>query len=153
MQMDKRRFLIGMAVISIFFFGLSVERTAADQRELVVSLAANEEYNDNIFFTFDDEIADFITTLSGGLLFRNNTERSNLFLSGSLERLIYSDEKDLDATDQYYSGTFNYRLTERLGAGVEAAYTKDSRPAPTEIPLVPLAKDDCKVLSFCISMA
>ena len=126
--MDKRRFLIGMAVISIFFFGLSVEQTAADQRELVVSLAASEEYNDNIFFTFDDEIDDFITTLSGGLLFRNNTERSNLFLSGRLERLIYSDEKDLDATDQYYSGTFNYRLTERLGAGVEAAYTKDSRP-------------------------
>ena len=128
MQTETTQVLIGMAVISIFFCGVLGGQAAADQRELIVSLAASEEYNDNIFFTFDDEVDDFITTLSGGLAFINNTERSNLSLSGRLERLIYADEKDLDATDQYYSGTFNYRLTERLGAGVEAAYTKDSRP-------------------------
>ncbi len=49
-------------------------------------------------------------------------------MSGIVERLLYSDEKDLDSWDQYYKGRFGYKFTERLGARVDAAYSKDSRP-------------------------
>ena len=103
-------------------------RASADKRELDVFLGAREEYNDNIFFSYDDPVDDFITTLSGGLKFLNQTERTDLFLSGIVERLIYSSEKDLDSTDQYYKGRFGYKFTPRLGAKVDAAYSKDSRP-------------------------
>ena len=123
--MVNRRILIGLAIFSFCFSGY---HAAADQRELIVTLGAREEYNDNIFFTFEDEIDDFITTLSGGLKFNNLTERSTLRLSGILERLIYAKENDLDATDQYYSGYFGYKITPRFNVSAQAAYTMDSRP-------------------------
>ena len=114
-----------LTFFSLCFFGY---RVTADQRELIVTLGAREEYNDNIFFTFDDEVDDYITTLSGGLNFLNQTERTDLYLSAIVERLIYSDEKDLNATDQYYLGRFGYKFTPRFGARLDAAYTEDSRP-------------------------
>ncbi len=123
--MVNRRTLI---VLGIFLFCFSGYPAAADQRELIVTLGAREEYNDNIFFTFEDEVDDFITSLSGGLKFNNLTERSTLRLSGILERLIYARENDLDATDQYYSGYFGYKITPRFNIAAEAAYTMDSRP-------------------------
>ena len=123
--MAVRRILVGLAAGAILLSGL---QAAADRREIDLFLGAREEYNDNIFFTSDDTVDDFITTLSGGLKFLNQTERTDLQLSGILGRLIYSKEKDLDATDQYYKGRFGYEFTPRLGASVDAAYTKDSRP-------------------------
>ena len=123
--MTTKRILAGLALCVILFSSM---QAAADKRELDVFLGAKEEYNDNIFFTFDDTVSDYITTLSGGLKFLNQTERTDLFLSGIVERLIYSDDKDLNATDQYYKGRFGYKFTPRLGAKVDAAYSKDSRP-------------------------
>ena len=123
--MAVKRILVGLAVGAILFSGL---QAAADRREIDLFLGAREEYNDNIFFTSDDTVDDFSTTLSGGLKFLNQTERADLQLSGILGRLIYSKEKDLDATDQAYKGRFGYKFTPRLGASVDAAYTKDSRP-------------------------
>lgn len=125
MQMTTKKVLTGLAVCVILFSSL---QAAADKRELDVFLGVKEEYNDNIFFTFDDTVDDYITSLSGGLKFLNQTERTDLYLSGIVERLIYSSEKDLNATDQYYKGRFGYKFTPRLGAKVDAAYSKDSRP-------------------------
>ena len=123
--MTAKKILIGLAVGVALFSGM---RASADRRELDLFLGAKEEYNDNIFFSYDDPVDDFITTLSGGLKFLNQTERTDLFLSGIVERLIYSSEKDLNSTDQYYKGRFGYKFTPRLGAKVDAAYSKDSRP-------------------------
>ena len=123
--MTTKRILAGLALSVILFSSM---QAAADKRELDVFLGAKEEYNDNIFFTFDDTVDDYITSLSGGLEFLNQTERTDLYLSGIVERLIYSDDKDLNATDQYYKGRFGYKFTPRLDAKVDAAYSKDSRP-------------------------
>lgn len=125
MQMTPNRIPAALTLCLILFASL---QAAADKRELDVFFGAREEYNDNIFFNFDDPVDDFITTLSGGLKFLNQTERTDLYLSGIVERLIYSDEGDLDATDQYYKGRFGYKFTPRLGAKLDAAYSKDSRP-------------------------
>ena len=123
--MATKKIFIGLTLLSIFLAG---SQAFADRRELDVFLGARGEYNDNIFFTADDTVSDFITTLSGGLMFLNQTERTDLYLSGIVGRLLYSDEKDLDAWDQYYKGRFGYKFTERFGAKVDAAYSKDSRP-------------------------
>ena len=125
MQMATKKILIGLLVCAVLF---SSTQAFADKRELDVFLGARGEYNDNIFFTAEDTVNDFITTLSGGLKFLNQTERTDLYLSAILERLIYSDEKDLDFTDQYYKGRFGFKFTERLSARVNAAYSKDARP-------------------------
>jgi len=123
--MAVERILFGLAVCAVLFSSMPA---AADDREIDLFLGAKEEYNDNIFFTSDDTVDDFITTLSGGLKFLNRTERTDLFLSAIVERLLYSDNNDLDATDQYYKGRFGYKFTPRLGVNVDAAYSMDSRP-------------------------
>jgi hypothetical protein len=123
--MVAKRIFIGLTVFSILFSGI---QASADKRELDVFLGARGEYNDNIFFTANDTVDDFITTLSGGLKFLNQTERTDLYLSGIVERLIYADVSELDNWDQYYKGRFGYRFTERFGASVDAAWSKDSRP-------------------------
>jgi hypothetical protein len=125
MRMTTKNIFIGLTLLAVFWAG---GQALADKREFDVFLGAKGEYNDNIFFTADDTISDFITTLSGGLKFLNQTERTDLFLSGIVERLLYSDEKDLDNWDQYYKGRFGYKFTERFRAQVDAAYTQDSRP-------------------------
>ena len=61
--MATRRILVWLAVCVMLWSSLDA---AADKRELDVFLGAREEYNDNIFFEFDDPVDDFITTLSGG---------------------------------------------------------------------------------------
>lgn len=96
-------------------------------RGLDLKLAAQEEYNDNIFYTVDDELEDHITTLSGELTFRNRTERSNTDLSGRVERLLYQDRDELDATDQFYSGKVNHVFTSRWQGGGSADFSRDSR--------------------------
>ena len=111
--MTTKNIFIGLTLLAVFWAG---GQALADKRELDVFLGARGEYNDNIFFTADDTISDFITTLSGGLKFLNQTERTDLFLSGIVERLLYSDEKDLDNWDQYYKGRFGYKFTERFRA-------------------------------------
>jgi len=123
--MATKKFFIGLTLLSMF---LAVNQAFADRRELDVFLGARGEYNDNIFFTAEDTVNDFITTLSGGLKFLNQTERTELYLSGIVGRLIYADEKDLDDWDQDYRGRFGYKFTPRLGAKVDAAYSEDSRP-------------------------
>jgi hypothetical protein len=125
LQVRIKEIVIGLALGLVLFSSM---RALADRRELDVFIGAREEYNDNIFFSYDNTVDDFITTLSGGLKFLNQTERTDLFLSAILERLLYSDESDLDATDQYYKGRFGYKFTPRLGAKIDAAYSMDSRP-------------------------
>jgi hypothetical protein len=97
-------------------------------RGLDLRLSAQQEYNDNIFYSIDDEIEDYITTLSGGLTFQNRTERSNTDLSARVERLVYQDWDELDATDQFYSGKVDHVFTSRWQGGISAGFSRDSRP-------------------------
>lgn len=98
------------------------------ERGLDLKLSAQEEYNDNIFYTVSDEIEDYITTLSGGLTFYNRTERSDTNLSARVEKLLYKDQEALDATDQFYSGKMNQVFSSRWQGGFNASFIRDSRP-------------------------
>ncbi len=71
MRMTTKKIFIGLTLLAAFLVG---GQALADKRELDVFLGARGEYNDNIFFTADDTVSDFITTLSGGLKFLNQTE-------------------------------------------------------------------------------
>ena len=62
----------------------------ADDFEIIPSVLVREEYNDNIFFTKNDKIDDFITTLAGSLELIERTERVNANLYGRVARFIFS---------------------------------------------------------------
>lgn len=105
-----------------------VTEALALDRGLDLQLSVREEYNDNIFYTVNDEIEDYITTLSGGLTLYNRTERSNADLSARAERLLYQDREELDATDQFYSGKAEHVFSSRWQGGMNAGFIRDSRP-------------------------
>ena len=100
----------------------------ADDFKLIPYARARVEYNDNIFFTRDLKLDDIITTLTPGLDIVNQTERLFFGLYGHLDFLIYDDLKDLNNTDQFYSGAFSYQFSELNSFFANGGYTKDSRP-------------------------
>ncbi len=100
----------------------------ADADDLVLSVGVKEEYLDNIFFTQDDKVDDFITTLSAGIDARKRTERLSAGLKGLFDGVIYQDNDDLNNLDQFYDGYVNYLVSERLSVVGEASLKNDSRP-------------------------
>ena len=100
----------------------------ADDFKLIPYARARVEYNDNLFFSREVQLDDIIVTLTPGLDIINRTERLYLGLFGHLDFLNYDEFKDLDNTDQFYSGEISYQFTELTSAFVEGGYTKDSRP-------------------------
>lgn len=121
-------FLSWLFCLVFCFAAIRVTEVLALDRGLDLKLSAQQEHNDNIFYTVNDEIEDYITTLSGGLTFHNRTERSNTDLSARVERLFYEDRDELDATDQFYSGSTNHVFTSRWKGGISAGFIRDSRP-------------------------
>jgi hypothetical protein len=120
-----RRRVVVVFVIAIMCLGGKL--AGADERRLVLSLSAGEKYNDNIFFSYDGEIDDYVTVLTGGLEFINRSERADLSLSGRVVNQDYAENDDLDGTDQYYSGRLGYRMAPHLRATLNAAYSRDSQ--------------------------
>lgn len=105
-----------------------VEDAYTDEFKLTPSLAVKEEYNDNIRYTSTNTDKDFISTISPGLVLTNRTERTAFSLLGRLDHRLYSSNRDLEDTDQYYEVSGEHALTERFNLSGKALYTKDSRP-------------------------
>lgn len=133
MRMRQRRYLqipfgkFFFAFLFLFLFCLQTIIAGADEIDIIPFVALSEEYNDNLFFSVNDEIDDFITIIGLGLEFVENTERLLAELSGRIDRVIYADNEVLDATNQYYNGNLSYQLTPRLSFLTKADYIKDSR--------------------------
>jgi hypothetical protein len=118
----------GFVLVVVMVMGLWAASVGADQRKLVLSLGAGERYNDNIFFSSDGEIDDYITTLSGGLEFIDRTERLDLSLSGRAVNQHYADNNGLDGLDQFYKGRIGYWLAPHLKTILDGAFSRDSQP-------------------------
>ena len=116
-------------LLSMLLIGLwSVGPAHAENRDIVPSISLREEFNDNIFLSSDDEVDDFITTLSPGIRLYETTERWKAELLGRLDVLRYLDNDDLDTVDQNAAGRADYAFTERTSALLAAEYIRDSRP-------------------------
>jgi len=96
--------------------------------KLIPSLDLREEYNDNIFYTESSRVRDFITTLTPGLELVNRTEKLDLNLLARIPVLRYADTRELDHTDQNYSGRLRYSLHPNWALSGGAGYVEDSRP-------------------------
>ena len=111
------------------FIGLALLPSAnADDFEIIPSVLVREEYNDNIFFTNDDRIDDFITTLAGSVEVIERTERLDAYLLGRIAPFWYADNSELDDTDWLVRGDGDYQFTQRFKAGASVGYLVDNRP-------------------------
>jgi hypothetical protein len=102
-----------------------------DEICFVPSLAVNEQFNTNILLATQAENVrkDYITIPSPGFEMTDRTAQLDSMLSLQLDRLQYSRNEELDATNQHYSGSIRYSATPRLNFSAEAGYTKDSNPS------------------------
>ena len=100
----------------------------ADEFKLTPSVGVRESYDDNLFFSTQNEVDDFITRIFGGLDLLNRTERLDLNLSAKADGLLYADNTDLNDVEQFYKAGIGYRITEAVKFGANAGYSRDSRP-------------------------
>ena len=100
---------------------------AADN-QLITSVAAVYEYNDNIFLSSDDELSDNIYTIAPKLEIVRHSERYTVRADGKLEFYRYQDNDVFDDTDQWYNGALEATPTERWRIGAQAHASDDRRP-------------------------
>ncbi len=96
--------------------------------KLTPSIAAKEEFNNNIFLATGNRLGDFITTLTPTLELSSRTERGNASLSGGINWLKYASHSGSDAVDYFVNGTGGYQVNPRLALSAGASYTLNSRP-------------------------
>lgn len=121
----RKAIIVGFTTILLSLSLLSNPR--ADDFEIIPSVLIREEYNDNIFFTDDNRVDDFITTLAGSVEVIERTERLDANLYGRIAPFWYADNSELDDTDWLVRGSGGYQFTERLKAGASAGYLVDNR--------------------------
>jgi len=100
----------------------------ADEFKLTPSIGVRESYDDNLFFSTDNKIDDYITRIFGGIDLLNRTERLDLNLSAKVDGLLYADNTDLNDVEQFYNAGIGYLITERVKVAANGGYSQDSRP-------------------------
>ena len=118
-----------MALLPILAIVLgAVHGVMAADHQLVTSVAAIYEYNDNILLNADNEVSDNIYTIAPKLEVVRHSEKYTVRADGKLEFYRYQDNDVLDDTDQWYNGTLDATPTERWRFGAEAHVSDDNRP-------------------------
>jgi len=95
---------------------------------LTPKMTLQEKYNDNIFFSEQGELDDWVTRLGLGLQGRYHDGRQKLVLDGKVEVYEYSEYDQFEDTDRFCRGRWDFRITERWDAHVLASYRRDSQP-------------------------
>ncbi len=125
--MSRDRFLLGVAAAVALALLFPAAVGAYDFR-LVPSVGVREEYNSNLFFLRDDEVDDWLTTVSPGLEMSWKTERLDAMLSGTAYWMNYRDESDLDTTDYTVRGRLAWRLSPEFRVSAGGQFRRESRP-------------------------
>ena len=120
-------FSIKRVEIFILFFIFCLINTAfAGQVSLLSSLDVKGEYNDNVNFDSENEIDDYITTISPAFKLSYSTALFDINAETILDFLLYYDETDLNEENQEYNLDAAYRMTERLTLSGDFSYIKDT---------------------------
>ena len=116
-------FLQTILVFSIFF--VSNNAGAADVT-MTPRLSVGAAYDDNVFFSTDDKLDSSIFTISPSLDIDYETLLSTFSLKADWDILNYSEESDLNRTNQYYRLTADRIFKERWDTSAEFKYFRDT---------------------------
>ncbi|MGZ8450211.1 MAG: outer membrane beta-barrel protein [Candidatus Deferrimicrobiaceae bacterium] len=126
--MSHNRFLKPAGWVAIEMAILSPVGASAYEFRLVPSIAAQEGYTSNLYFTSNDRVDSWVTTVTPGLEAAGKTERLDAALSGNLYWLRYNADSSLDTTDYAGRGRVAYRFTDAFRASATGEYRKESVP-------------------------
>lgn len=101
---------------------------AAADSQLITSVAAIYEYNDNIRLNAENELSDSIYTVSPKIELVREAERLTLRVDGTAEFYDYQEYDQFDDIDQWYNAAMDYRPTERWQIGLDGHASVDSQP-------------------------
>jgi len=95
-----------------------------------------ELYDDNVYYSPEDELADYITRVTPGLTLRLESARTELVVNASLDAEAYHRNRELDslAARKYADAGFTWRATRRLSFDAAVDYIETDTP----FDLVPL---------------
>jgi hypothetical protein len=91
--------------------------------EVTASLLAREEYSDNLFYSADDVLEDWITRVEPKLQLIRKTEKSSLEVSTRFPVYTYADNHELNHVDQYYDLAGSLQFTPLTSISASAGYS------------------------------
>ena len=105
---------------------IAASPAAAADILMVPRISAGTAYDDNIFMSATDEESSVIYTVSPSLKVDYDTLLSEYTFSADLDILTYTEESDLNRTNQYYRLDGDSRIKERWETSLDLRYYKDT---------------------------
>lgn len=122
----KTAFRLLVAVVALI---VAMPQSArCDEFRIVPSIALQEAYNDNIYFSTTDRIQSWTTTITPGLELINRTEKLDLGLSALVGIVRYTDEPSLNNVNQYYKGRLGYTFSPKINVMADAGWSRTNDP-------------------------
>ncbi|MGO9377207.1 MAG: hypothetical protein ACLPN1_18575 [Dissulfurispiraceae bacterium] len=105
----------------VVIFGVNFSAYAAEYTA-TASLAASEQYNDNILLTHTERIYDYVTLIAPSIALSAKTEKAdiNLNYSPTFNEYLYHNERDSTSQQASIGGT--YRLTDKVKLDLSDAF-------------------------------
>ena len=124
--MLKSRVLKKMLWATLTFCTFFMTGEIYAETNISASLGLKQEYDDNIFFTRENEVDDFITHVIPAIKLKHATELFDFSVLAGWDSYFYWDNNDINTTNQNYAANGKYRITERWSIAGDAGYRKDT---------------------------
>jgi hypothetical protein len=121
--------LLNPFAMTLFLFVLLLplsRETVAGDVTLVPSLSVRGEYDDNVLFRRVLDESDYVLSVNPGLAVDYRTERGNGSVGVGVDILRYGQNSSLDRTNQRYTASGAYALTELVQGKGNISYVNDT---------------------------
>ncbi len=112
-------------LVSFFFITYYPSNVHGNDVQINPMIGVKQEFTDNAFYSSKTMRHDFISTFSPGLEIRNRSEIFDLSLSALFDTYVYTDNRELNATNQTHSAKLEYDLSDKLDVSTDYTYKKD----------------------------
>ena len=113
------------ALLVLLIFTTANHTFAADVM-LTPKLSVGGAYDDNLFYSTDDEVQSSIMTISPSVDLDYETLLSTFQFTADWDILNYLDESDLNRTNQYYQLTADHTFKQRWDTTADIEYSRDT---------------------------
>ncbi len=100
--------------------------------KLHAGLQVSQEMNSNIYATSDDEVDDYITVFSPGMLLTMQTQRHKLNLGVASATSQYKDNDDENFTSVTYQAGYNLNTASGIAFGISETFGTSEDPRPEQ---------------------
>jgi len=115
---------IVLSLASVLFYA---QVAAGNAYQVIPTLKVKQEFSDNLFFSEQEKMSDWISTASPRLMIENDTETANSMVSAGIDWVHYNDNDEFDSIDHDYLTKLDARLNARATFSGQANYAVDSR--------------------------